>query len=538
MSELVWGPPPKRSRKSQEAMPWQGTPNLAGIRARDQVAALLLATHPRCCGVRSGRKGAVRLTWQAVRRLWDDWVMGCVRMFAIESKVSRSRTGQPIKRTCVWGIGISMLLMGITHELVVMEAQFRWNLGVARGVKWVSRRELRLRDELMGIDTLVYAEKLDDSMYLSGDNWCCVNSKWFVACCSGKRTRESRIILGSLPTQRGAAVADHVFPFPHEMVCGFVGLNKFVENEAFQLLYDPAGEALTDIFKYELTLWIIDLAASWATKTLKMTSIKWMSSSPGSRIRCLLPMRKSNGQAIFIASFSPRPRQCPIYAVEPSGAQETIETSIPNRGARGLSQLSESLFCVIQKTQVLVWDCNNLHNAISCIQVPHMDFFMIGLGFFLKVSDDKKKLHVIDASSDMKSVATVEFLLPGGSGGHQHHNTQLQQRQQQPQQQSTTTAGVKRPRPRGTTTAGDDDDDHEPGDPPPPHNVDHDHHHHQSITSPARGSTLIPSAGTVEIIPRPHLAKCRIGFHESMEVLEESLLKSTPEFRIPIERMP
>ncbi|KAH3714452.1 hypothetical protein Pelo_19038 [Pelomyxa schiedti] len=233
----------------------------------------------------------------------------------------------------------------------------------------------------MGIDTLVYAEKLDDSMYLSGDNWSCVNSKWFVACCSGKRTRESRIILGSLPTQRGAAVADHVFPFPREMVCGFVGLNKFVENEAFQLLYDRAGEALTDIFKYELTLWTIDLAASWATKTLKMTSIKWMSSSP----------------------------------VEPRGAQETIETSIPNRGARGLSQLSESLFCVIQKTQVLVWDCNNLHNAISCIQVPHMDFFMIGLGFFLKVSDDKKKLHVIDASSDMKTVATVEFLLPGCS---------------------------------------------------------------------------------------------------------------------------
>ncbi|KAH3757836.1 cell wall anchor protein [Pelomyxa schiedti] len=58
-----------------------------------------------------------------------------------------------------------------------------------------------------------------------------------------------------------------------------------------------------------------------------------------------------------------------------------------------------------------------------------------------------------------------------------------------------------------------------------------------SITSPARGNTLIPSAGTVEIIPRPHLAKCRIGFHESMEVLEESLLKSTPEFRIPIEVM-
>ncbi|KAH3757835.1 hypothetical protein Pelo_10387 [Pelomyxa schiedti] len=410
MSDVVCGPPPKRSRNSKEAMPWQGAPNLAGIRARDQVAALLLATRPR------GRKAGVALAAPVVRLLWDEWVMGCVRWLAVDVRVSRSPPGHPLKRSCVFEIGISMLLLGITHELTVRESlNYEWRLGGGRGLGW-NYHELFLRDELMGVDTLVFTEKADDLMYLSDrDKWFCANSKWFMACCGGKHAKESRIVLGSLPTQRDDAVADHVFPFPPGMASCFVCFNKFVENEAFIVLRDTSSKKS---HKYDLTLWIIDADASCSTKILSMSSIKLMCRScKGSKIRDLLPMRKSNGQAIFIASSAHLGMPLRALALDTNDSQEETVTSVLDRRARGVSQLSESLFCVLHTTKVLIWDCNNLHNAISSIQVPKMQHFMIGLGFFLKVSDDRKKIHVIEASAslDMKTVATVEFLLPGCS---------------------------------------------------------------------------------------------------------------------------
>ncbi|KAH3760756.1 hypothetical protein Pelo_7415 [Pelomyxa schiedti] len=383
---------------------------VAWIRARDQVAALLLATHPRCCGVRSGRKGAVRLTGQAVRRLWDDWVMGCVRMFAIESKVSRSRSGPPIKQSCCFSIGISMLLMGITHELVVMEAtEYHRRLDVSRGVKWVNG-SLHFCDELRGIDTSLVVEMKGGFVTHS-----CVNSKWFVACCYVTDSRERRIVLGRLPAHGGPVISD-AFQFS-PVVC-FVSFNKFAENEALLLVESPASEGEPGNGRSELTLWTIDVAACCSSRILTTKRItKWMCSWPSHWIYEVLPMKKSNGKAMFIASFSNYRSGYAINVVQPNGAQDAIVTSVADTRARGLSQLSVSLFCVLHNTQVLIWDCNNLQNAISCIQVPKIQLFMVGLGFFLKLSADKKKIHVIEASSDMKSVATVEFLLPGCSFG-------------------------------------------------------------------------------------------------------------------------
>ncbi|KAH3759735.1 hypothetical protein Pelo_8452 [Pelomyxa schiedti] len=402
MGDVPKEPAPKRPRttrakKPAPLMPWQGTPDLVALRARDQVGALLMATHPRCCN-RDGAATAAAavLTGHVARHLWDEWVMGTVRWFAVETRVTKE-SGRLIKQSCLFGLGMSMLTMGVTHELVVRESpEYGYRLDFSRGLQRLSSSELHLVDFVRGTETFLLPTSDIEGVF-------CGNCKWFVGCCycGGRSTRS--IAMGSISAHQGGSAAVDIFQFPPDRAPCFVCFNKLVENEAFLMFPNADG----------VSLWIIDVAQSCSTKCLTMSSIRCKARSAPVVFE-ILAMRKQDTKAIFLSysSFSQSIADT-VYALKENGDQEATFTIVA-ANAEGLYQLSESLFCVLQRRRAFIFDCNNLETAISCIQVGMLGSLMVGLGCFLKLSEDR--ISVIDASSSpRKEVASIEFLLPGCS---------------------------------------------------------------------------------------------------------------------------
>ncbi|KAH3762307.1 hypothetical protein Pelo_5831 [Pelomyxa schiedti] len=228
----------------------------------------------------------------------------------------------------------------------------------------------------------------------------CANGKWFMF-----YAKKDSVEVGLFsPLDRSSQVV--TLSVPDSWKISFACCNPIMECEALTVVSNGEGLA---------SLWSVDLAESFRTKAFCIVNtVNLHSIPPPSNIFCVLAMRKRNGKPIFIITFSGLSSNSwdAVYSVEPSDFLTPAVTKVKSTRDVWLRQVSTSKFCIVGKSQAYLWDCDNLKKPIMCIQLNRMQDFMAGLGFFLRVSEDKRTIHVIEASAEMKCVATVEFLLP------------------------------------------------------------------------------------------------------------------------------
>ncbi|KAH3723401.1 hypothetical protein Pelo_17894 [Pelomyxa schiedti] len=334
-------------------------------RAREQVLALVMASHNRC-GASSPARHLVRaLPDLATSPLWD-WCLGPDSEVVFGLLVS---TPEFHSSHCYYTFGVSSTLMSVTRDIGSVGGRSLWKgkqtapshltLAVDPGHLVVTQFTgygrtgwaFSLLDVVTQEHRLLLSERVTQSsprVY--------ANRKWFL-----RYQIEGSLVIVNLQQQQqpqhveisDILRCDKVF---RGEVITFLGISisNYVPDEAV-LLYNVG-------FARDLFLLLVDVSNTHSTGNLSVLSLTkvLLDRCPDTcyGISSCLLMKKANGARVFMCPFLGARSYTVFEVAERVGTVKLVSSN----NIEGLSQLSTSLFCTLKADyhNIEIWDCNNI----------------------------------------------------------------------------------------------------------------------------------------------------------------------------------
>ncbi|KAH3766701.1 hypothetical protein Pelo_1430 [Pelomyxa schiedti] len=430
------------------------------VSAADQFAALMASSLPRCGALSPARP--VCCAAPLARHLWCEWVAGPRVAAEVTLVVANKHNG------AVWGdapawqsvaFGVSRATLGVTrggrvgasgvfvgwaapgvslqrsvHRAVSLHLRREKSMTtVSGGGRYGADHHNHVNDDYVGGGGDggdgggggggMGSGGQDGGVLVSRDEVLCdaVNSKWWVTCeravvrDEGKRGTASSNSNGVTLAITGI----HCYTAATATTGAAVTVPRLFLNNVF-----PDEALLTlNLSTQEIFLTLFDVnqtAESRRISVLAQTSMGTrgrkigdspLSAAPsfqGVPVTALVLRReKTDGSIVFVL----KPSAGAVFQVEAA----TGETKVLSTRCTDLSQLSETMFCIgstygCEKSYEL-WDCHNVEQPVRCFQSgDNFDQVIGGCGFLFAVSERDRKIHVIDASSGLAAMITLDVL--------------------------------------------------------------------------------------------------------------------------------
>ncbi|KAH3763928.1 hypothetical protein Pelo_4196 [Pelomyxa schiedti] len=338
-------------------------------RAREQVLALVMASHNRCGASSPARHFVRALPDLATSPLWD-WCLGPDSEVVFGLLVS---TPEFHSSHCYYTFGVSSTLMSVTRDIRSVGGRSLWKgkqtapshltLAVDPGHLVVTQFTgygrtgwaFSLLDVVTQEHRLLLSERVTQSsprVY--------ANRKWFLR----YQIEGSLGIVNLLPLLQQQQQHKHVEVsdilqcnkvFRGEVITFWgISISNYVPDEAV-VLYSVG-------FARDLFLLLVDVSKTHSTGNLSVLSLTkvLLHSCPDTcyGISSCLLMKKANGARVFICPFLGVRRYTVFEVAERVGTFKLVSSN----NVEGLSQLSNSLFCTLKADyhNIEIWDCNNI----------------------------------------------------------------------------------------------------------------------------------------------------------------------------------
>ncbi|KAH3762812.1 hypothetical protein Pelo_5354 [Pelomyxa schiedti] len=399
----------------------------SGIRARDQLTALLVGSQCERCGVCSPAR---RVFGPGLaRQLWDTWVIGTQRTITIVVELSPN-TPQPgglllaclEPYCCSLRIGVSMLLFGMTTGLCVTNGDADWvdeNVEVTESdLSDMIRVTNVARGESCTFELSEVAEPFSRARPL------CMNGKW------GLRLRVARNLLTiiKLNTKKKQEPVDAPIPDRY-CVKGSMSFNKLCSSQALIVMSTNSGR--------DAHLLVIDLDSTYTTRTLQIVSSTRCQFPEGHflshSVRQICLMKNNAGKNVFIVETSmSRNRDRTVFAVQFDGTVTRLSSHSQAIHSMLSSQINGSLFSLLipgnlpenskENDSILccdpdkleIWDCNDTaiwgshqQNPVMVYTVPSHKGHLSGGGLIVLITGGNT-LQVTEAVTG-HIVASIEY---------------------------------------------------------------------------------------------------------------------------------
>ncbi|KAH3766452.1 hypothetical protein Pelo_1688 [Pelomyxa schiedti] len=379
--------------------------------AQSQMVSLMLAAHPRCGAHTALPRGPSPVDagglWLAfLRALWSDYIAATEARFVVDLTALSSSPASPGSRThdCGVQLRVSPAVLGLTGPVTTHAVCHSLRLDGDRHLdeEWGGcTYELRVVDATTsgtnkGGDRDYYVVHNDSSGSYYG------NSRWVVmfSFASGEGTSVSITKAVDLPALKFVRCRVDP-PFPCFVKCVSFCVRSDPDKAVFVLTHKPNKKCLSAL--------VVDVAKSFESRSLVIVSdtqcvitgdghlgvsnLLCLSTASGSR--CFV-LRKTYDWKSFQLSA--------VYDAVPQQGEQPVATEV-KPGDLGLSQLSESQFCVCTKRHpsafAEVWDCSSgvRPEKVRVIRFggPKMATMEANSGFLFVCSPDRIK--AIEAST-------------------------------------------------------------------------------------------------------------------------------------------
>ncbi|KAH3745903.1 hypothetical protein Pelo_12708 [Pelomyxa schiedti] len=365
---------------------WLGTITLAeGVRAQDQMAAIMLAAQSERCG----RNSPARVFGGNVaRQLWDSCVVSCTRWVISDSLVA-NKGGGPWAR-CITRFGVSPLLMGIATAVFVapQEALFAEAYGATR---WIDKD--RVCVNAMGNRYLRDTTTGEDRVLSRGNepNFC-VNEKWYLQATS--EDHGVSLVIASLKREEEPPVCFLDGTFDVEIKS--MNFSSTVPSEAVIMVKSKEDPTRGQFV-------VVDVAQMYLTKKLEVLHTTSFASPPpvhNEKVDSFLVMENKAGESIFIVE-SCNYAQTRVFSVQPN--QEAKKLYRCTYSGSVLFQVSASLYSINcrERASLEIWDYfDTLREKPTprILQNAAGYNYLTGCGFILLVMSEGKGLKLMEAS--------------------------------------------------------------------------------------------------------------------------------------------
>ncbi|KAH3722946.1 hypothetical protein Pelo_18348 [Pelomyxa schiedti] len=382
-----------------------------GNRARDQFAALLLAT----AQSRSRRRGfsshAGVLGPALARHLWDTWVIGTERRVVVVARLGKRAETSPKMAV---KFGVSLALLGLTTDVHVgrcREDEF-WITGslcVTEGETlsspWVLRDTTKSGG---GVGRNLGPHHRDFFLNL------CVNAKWWVQ--SIKERNVLAVTNLQTPEEEYNPV---VVPIPENYnVVQSMSFNKLSSSQALILMTTGSGRQPNTMIV------VVDVQGTYATKSLQIVSSTQCPFPQhyfrDSSVKSLLLLKNKSGRNVFIVETIPCDRyhpRCAVYMIQENGAMNMLFVESDWFFDGMFHQLSGSLFSYHHQRQkrLDIWDCNDaddFKHETSPLRTFRVPKGVLSGGGLVILVEARTRLQIVEATSGLV-VASIDFLQPG-----------------------------------------------------------------------------------------------------------------------------
>ncbi|KAH3723310.1 hypothetical protein Pelo_17984 [Pelomyxa schiedti] len=446
--------------QSLQRKQWRGAAVsvVAMVRAGDQFAALMASSLPRCGALSPARP--VCLVAPLARHLWCEWVAGpgCAAVASVTLALVSKGGGAAGQQSVAFGVSRTTLgvatrggrVAGTTGDTVSWAAP-----GVSLQRTWGMFGAISLRLQRRGWGTATTTTtgtgtERDGVLRISREGVVCdaVNSKWWVTC-EREVVRDARggIVSASncvtlavtgihcyttatattiTTTTSSCETAGLTVPCTAGIDVPWVTWEANTRMRMFMnnIFPDEALFALSCVSTQEVSLTLFDVHQARESRRISVlartsmgtrgmqdgacSALVAVPSFQGVPVHALvLRRRKTDGSIVFIL----KPLLGTVYQVEAA----TGLTTVLSARCSDLSQLSDTMFCIgraygCEKSYEL-WDCHNAEQPVRCFQSSdNFDQVIAGCGFLFAVSESDRKIHVIDASSGLAAMITLEKL--------------------------------------------------------------------------------------------------------------------------------
>ncbi|KAH3767339.1 hypothetical protein Pelo_787 [Pelomyxa schiedti] len=377
------------------------------LRARQQLHALVMASHNRC-GVSSPARHFVSLPPLATAPLWDWCLHDSEVVFAVS--VALSRQVRLSSCLCYFTFGVSCALMGVTREFK-LHNHWPWSpvvLGMPIPISpslVIVPQETEDTFDFSLVDVVTQQNQL-----LLTTSWRTGllsarsgNKKWWVHCEKPGKMTIVRLIMGAgcgISTTSFDKVGIDISSIQEENLrwCG-VSFSIGIPDEAVLFVCQPDR-------KFNCLV-VIDVETTYRTKKLAVLSSTKCLQIQGD-IEYFIFMKKSTGERSFFVVEDLRGRTV-HEVVETVGEISKISSQVQT-----LSQLSSSLFCITKiDGSSGIWDCNNTSAPVRVISARRdSDQRVVQFPEFIfhkrQISEQESCVEVY-ASSSTRIIATLSF---------------------------------------------------------------------------------------------------------------------------------
>ncbi|KAH3742493.1 hypothetical protein Pelo_16115 [Pelomyxa schiedti] len=374
-----------------------------GLRAKDQFAALLVASHCRC-----GSNSPARALGPAIaRQLWDTWVIGTERK--VSAVVTTTESQMP-RAPFVIRVGVSLVLLGLTTEVSVVPV-WEYEVWVSENISVSQLPEGDCDDSARFLDTTTGVEKILAVSWKT----LCMNGKWWLQ----YKGKGNSLTVSNLQT---AGFDTETIPLPEDYhVVECMSLSKLNSSRAMMFMTSTASSE----HQPNTVLVILDVSATFATKSLQIVSSTKCPFSPGyfedKSVQYIFLLQKKSGQGVFIVetklTFMLGMGGGQVYAIHSSG--EMVNLS----GFGTASQLSASLFSVAywndEECILDIWDCTNMPTGctqslpppLRTVRTVTKDPWAVSGGGLVLLITDGKQMQVTEATTGAVVVSLEKMFL-------------------------------------------------------------------------------------------------------------------------------
>ncbi|KAH3743431.1 hypothetical protein Pelo_15167 [Pelomyxa schiedti] len=386
----------------------------AAFSVGDQFAALLASSLPRC-GELSPARPVCSLSTLA-HHIWRTWVAPAAPprrpavfvTLAVENKGDAASARGAARASVAFGVSPATLgltrggRVGTSADFVGwvapgVSAKRTWSLigeGEVRGMT------IRMQRHGSAVGTAHAWGGRNDYLQISREGVLCdaVNHKWWVRC--ERNNGETVATAVGIPSVTG-------IPVPREMGSSLAVLRLFLNNPA------PDEALLLSGVSNTIYLTLLDIPQTWESKkiaVLEHTSIPILS-VPMPIVALIFRRKKTDGSVAFIFKSSAGA----VFQVEAA----TGEAKMLSKRCSDLSQLNDSMFCIGKaydcERSYELWDCHNTEKPVRFIQrnnncEDNFDQVIAGCGLLFAVRERDRKIDVIDASSGLSVLITIDVL--------------------------------------------------------------------------------------------------------------------------------
>ncbi|KAH3767227.1 hypothetical protein Pelo_901 [Pelomyxa schiedti] len=405
--------------------------------ARDQFASLVVAAQfPARCGARSPARV---LGTHLLRQLWDDWVVGCQRVFILDvhmvkegyvfdrSRIFDSECDSDSGRDSEWvlfKIGVSPLLLGITTGLCAMRLHDVFGGGCdgwwidENRICWLERE--KGKDNEMWMRDIRYPDDEEDSYTqlvpagkdVGASTGLCINGKWWV-----QLIKNSRILVITNLTEPEPLTAFVVLSDPWGSVVDYIGLIKGTSSQAVMLV--------SNLTSLTTSLVIFDIEQTYNTGTVQVITRNPCEFPPSTfeewTVGNILVMHNKSGHRVIIMENYRLDHDdhedwdavdSLAVSIQPNGEAQKLCSQTKQHSS--LTQISGNLFLLHHKigSRLDIWDINSLASKqpVTCIPGVHEYFQALAGGGFVvfaagKEDNERKVIQVMEPVSGIVSAA-------------------------------------------------------------------------------------------------------------------------------------